>query len=315
MNVAVLGVGGVGPAVARLCAVAGHDVALHAGDVTDVMDAVDAVEADIDDAAAAGELSVRDRDAAVARIEATTGLEGAVGDADVVVEATDRKDREALFADVEAVVDGETLLTTAATDVSVTAVATGLRRPGRALGLHVVDPPDAPLVEVVLAEQTTADTRERAVAFVDGLGRESVVVRDTPGFAVSRLTLALSVEAMTMLDERVAGVSAIDRALEVGADHRTGPLRAADEAGLDARLAELDHLSETLGDRFEPPPVLREKVRRGELGRKTGEGFYRWERGEPVEPSDPNPVPDPRTEAAGDPDASESGGLGGMGPR
>ncbi|MEF8853610.1 MAG: 3-hydroxyacyl-CoA dehydrogenase family protein [Haloarculaceae archaeon] len=312
MNVAVLGVGGVGPAVARLSAVAGHDVALHAGDVNDVMDAVDAVEADIDDAAAAGELSKRDRDAAVERIEATTGLDAAVGDADVVLDATERDDggRQALFADVEAVVGAETLLATAATDVAVTAVAAGLRRPGRALGLHFVDPPAAPLVEVVLAEQTTAETRDRAVAFVDDLGRESVVVRDTPGFVASRLTLALSVEAMQLVDERVAGVAAVDRALEVGAEHATGPLRAADEAGLDARLAELESLADRLGDRFAPPPVLREKVRQGDLGRKTGEGFYRWERGEPVGPAEPDPVPDPRSDAPEDPDAGEPGGIG-----
>ena len=118
-----------------------------------------------------------------------------------------------------------------------------------------------------------------------------------------------------MVDERVAGVAAVDRALEASADHPTGPLRAADEAGLDARLAELEYLAGTLGDRFEPPPVLREKVRRGNLGRKTGEGFYRWERGEPVEPSEPDPTPDPCTECPGDPDANEPGDLGGMGPR
>jgi 3-hydroxybutyryl-CoA dehydrogenase len=314
MNVAVLGVDGTGPAVARLCAVAGHDVALHAEDVADVMDAVDAVEADLDDATAVGDLSVRDRDAAIDRVEATTGLDAAVGDADAVLDATDTEDRRALFADVEAATEDGTLLATTATEGSVTAVAAGLRHPGRALGLHFVDPPEAPLVEVALAEQTTGGTRDRAVSFVGGLDRESVVVRDTPGFVASRLTLALSVEAMQLVDERVAGVAAVDRALEAGADHPTGPLRAADEAGLDARLAELESLSESLGDRFEPPPVLREKVRRGDLGRKTGEGFYRWERGQPVEPSDPDPVPDPRTGGGDDP-ASESGDLGGMGPR
>jgi len=309
MNVAVLGVAGVGPAVARLSALAGHDIALHAGDVNDVMDAVDAVEADIDDAAAAGDLSEHDRDAAVERIEATTGLDAAVGDADLVLDATETEDRQALFADVEAVVDDDTILATAATDVSVTAVAAGLRRPGRALGLHFVDPFAASLVEVALAEQTTAGARDRAVTFVDGLDCESVVVRDTPGFVASRLTLALSVEAMQLVDERVAGVAAIDRAMAVGADHGTGPLRAADEAGLDARLAELEALAERLGERYTPPPVLREKVRQGDLGRKTGEGFYRWERGEPVEPAEPDPTPEPR-EDPGDPDAGDPGGMG-----
>jgi len=303
MDVAVLGAGATGLGITQVCAAAGHAVALHDADANVVMDGLDAVEAGLDDAVAAGDLGSEARDGAVDRIEGTTGLEAAVGGADLVVDATggDRSDRQSLFADVEELADRETLVATSATTVSVTAVAAGLRRPGRAVGLQFVDPPDAPLVEVVLADQTTAGTRDRAVAFVDSLGREPVVVRDAPGFVVSRLTLALSVEAMRMVEDGVAGVEAIDRALVVGHDYPVGPLTAADRAGLDARLDELDYLADVLDDRFAPPPLLREKVERGHLGHKSGRGFYVWEGGEPVEPTEPDPRPDPCEGGPADP--------------
>jgi 3-hydroxybutyryl-CoA dehydrogenase len=310
MDVAVLGAGATGRGIAQVCAAAGHAVALQGEEANVVIDGIDAVEAGLDDAVAAGEIDEEALLDAVDRIEGTTGLEAAVGDVDLVVDATegDRAARRELFADVESVVDEETLLATSAMAVSVTAVATGLRQPGRAVGIHFVDPPVTPLVEVVVADQTTEWTRDHAVSFVDGLGRESVVVRDTPGFAASRLTLALSVEAMAMIDEGVAGVRAVDRALERGHDYPVGPLVAADEAGLDARLAELEYLAERLDERFTPPPVLREKVERGQLGRKSGEGFYLWEGGEPVEPSDPDPTPELRADSPTDPDTADAHG-------
>jgi len=303
MDVAVLGAGATGRGIAQCCAAAGHAVTLHDDDANVVMDGIDAVEAGLDDAVAAGDLDAETRESAVDSIEATTGLEGAVADADVVIETTDadRETRRALFADVEEAVDEGTLVATSGAAVSVTAVAAGLRNPGRAVGLHFVDPPAAPLVEVVVAEQTTEPTREAAVSFVDGLDRESIVVRDAPGFAATRLGMALAVEAMTMVDERAAGVAAIDRATTAGHDHPVGPLAAADERGLDATLDALEHLQGALGERFAPPPVLRAKVEAGDLGRKTGEGFYVWEGGEPVEPSEPDPTPELRAESPVDP--------------
>jgi len=322
MDVAVLGAGTAGRGIAQCCAAAGHGVTLHDPDANAVMDGVDAVEAGLDDAVAADEIDAETRDDAVQRLEATTGLDGAVGDADWVVEATDadRDDRRELFADVEERIDEDVFVATSGAAVSVTAVAAGLRNPGRAVGLHFVDPPTAPLVEVVVADQTAEPTREAAVSFVDGLAREAVVVRDTPGFAATRLGLALSVEAMQMVDERAAGVEAIDRAMTAGHDHPVGPLAAADERGLDATLDALEHLSESLGDRFTPPPVLRKKVQAGQLGRKTGDGFYVWEGGEQVEPRDPDPTPDLRPESPVDPedqpgtgDAPEGGGPTGSG--
>ena len=303
MDVAVLGASASGRGIAQCCGAAGHAVTLHDDDVNAVMDGVDAVEAGLDDAVDAGRIEDASRDEAVQRIEATTGLDGAVADADLVVEATgaDRDERRTLFADIEELVDEDTLIATSGASVSVTAIAAGLKTPGRAVGLHFVDPPAGELVEVVVAEQTTEPTRAAAVSFVDGLDRTPIVVRDTPGFAATRLSLALAVEAMQMIDERVAGVEAVDRAMTAGHDHPVGPLAAVDERGLDDTLDALEHLSDSLGDRFTPPPVLREKVQQGELGRKTGRGFYVWEGGERTDPADPDPTPDLREETPVDP--------------
>ena len=297
MDVAVLGADGAGRDVARLCLLAGHDVALHDEDVDAVMAGVDAVEGALAEAVADGTLTEDDRAAAADCVEATTGLEAAAGGAGIVVEATggDRDARRELFAAVEEVVGDDALIATTGTG-SVTAVAAGLRRPGRAVGLQFVDPPAVPLVEVAVADQTTDRTRDRGRSFAEGLDREVVVVRDAPGLAAGRLSLALSVEAMGLVDEGVAGVAAVDRALEAGHGHPIGPLAAADEAGLDTRLEQLETLAASLGERFAPPPLLREKVADGELGRKTGTGFYVWEDGEPSEPAEPDPTAQLRDE-------------------
>ncbi|MCU4799685.1 3-hydroxyacyl-CoA dehydrogenase family protein [Halobacteria archaeon HArc-gm2] len=295
MEVAVLGATGDGRAIASQCALAGHAVGLHDGDANVVMDAIDAIEQ-------------RHGDEALAAIDGTTGLDAAVGDADVVVDATegDERTRRELVADVEETVGDETLIATSGAAVSVTGVAAGLRKPGRAVGLHFVDPDESSLVEVVVADQTAETARERAVEFVEGLDGTPLVVRDVPSFASTRLDLALIVEAVRMVEEGVASVPDVDRALELGRDHPAGPLALADEIGLGNVLEALEDLANRVGGRFDPPGLLREKVNDGSLGVTTGEGFYEWENGERVGPADPNPVvrgrPDPESDAGTPPE-------------
>jgi len=141
------------------------------------------------------------------------------------------------------------------------------------------------LVEVVGAETTGEATVEFAEGFAEGLGKEPIVVRDSAGFATSRLGIALGVEALRMLEEGVAGPREIDRSMELGYNHPMGPIELTDVVGLDVRLDVLEYLREELGERFRPPQTLRRKVRAGKLGKKTGEGFYVWEDGEPVAPA------------------------------
>lgn len=278
MDVAVLGAGERGRDLAGVCAVAGHTVSLYDADANAAMDGVDAIEGWVP----AGALD---------RVGATTGIEAAVADAAVVVE-TVTGDAAALqeeFAAIEEAAPRDALLATAVPDVSVTAGAAGLRHPDRALGLRYRALADVALVEVVVADQTGREACERAQSFVTGLDRSPVLVRDSPGAAATRLALALEAEAMRLVGEGVAGVDAADDALALGYDHPMGPLEAADRAGLDDRLETLEYLAGALGDRFDPPALLGERVAAGALGRTTGEGFYVWEDGEPTEPAVPAP--------------------------
>jgi len=170
------------------------------------------------------------------------------------------------------------LLATNTSSLSVAAIAAAARDPGRVVGLHFFNPVHAmKLVEVVTHPQTTSQSVERAVTFATALGKEPIVVKDSPGFASSRLGLALGLEAMRMLEEGVASAEDIDKAMELGYNHPMGPLKLTDLVGLDVRLAIAEYLFQALGDRrFEPPQILRDKVARGELGQKSGKGFYNW---------------------------------------
>ncbi|RAN71855.1 3-hydroxybutyryl-CoA dehydrogenase [Bacillus sp. SRB_336] len=161
--------------------------------------------------------------------------------------------------------------------LSMTGLAVELERPGNFIGLHFFNPvPASTLIEVVIAKQTRPDLVESARAWVAALGKTAVVVNDAPGFASSRLGVAIALEAMRMVEEGVASAEDIDNAMVLGYKHPTGPLRTTDIVGLDVRLGIAEYLAETLGERFAPPQILRDKVARGELGRKTGQGFFDW---------------------------------------
>jgi 3-hydroxybutyryl-CoA dehydrogenase len=161
--------------------------------------------------------------------------------------------------------------------LSVNGLARELKRPQNFLGLHFFNPvPASTLIEVVLGEQTSQDLAEAANRWVQALGKTAVVVNDAPGFASSRLGVAIALEAMRMVEEGVASAEDIDNAMVLGYKHPTGPLRTTDIVGLDVRLGIAEYLQSTLGERFAPPQILKDKVARGELGRKTGKGFFDW---------------------------------------
>ncbi|MCP2263962.1 3-hydroxyacyl-CoA dehydrogenase family protein [Promicromonospora thailandica] len=161
--------------------------------------------------------------------------------------------------------------------LSIDTLADALPDPARLVGLHFFNPvPVSALVEVVVGPRTASALVDDARRWVAGLGRTAITVRDSPGFASSRLGVALALEAMRMLEEGVASAEDIDTAMTLGYRHPTGPLRTTDVVGLDVRLHIAEHLERELGPRFAPPRVLRDKVAAGELGRKTGQGFYTW---------------------------------------
>ncbi|MDQ0767827.1 3-hydroxybutyryl-CoA dehydrogenase [Pseudarthrobacter defluvii] len=161
--------------------------------------------------------------------------------------------------------------------LSVNGLARELKRPENFLGLHFFNPvPASTLIEVVLGERTSPELAAAAKTWVEALGKTAVVVNDAPGFASSRLGVAIALEAMRMVEEGVASAEDIDNAMVLGYKHPTGPLKTTDIVGLDVRLGIAEYLQSALGDRFAPPQILKDKVARGELGRKTGKGFFDW---------------------------------------
>nr|WP_307845286.1 3-hydroxyacyl-CoA dehydrogenase family protein [Planomonospora sp. ID67723] len=200
--------------------------------------------------------------------------------ADLVVEAVpeDAALKVRVLAEAEKAAGPHAVLATNTSSLSVGELAAGLERPERFLGLHFFNPvPVQELVEIVTAPATSAETLARAKEWVAGLGKTGVVIRDSPGFATSRLGVLVGLEAIRMVEEGVASAEDIDRAMVLGYRYPMGPLRLGDLVGLDVRLAIAEYLCERLGPRFEPPELLRRKVAAGELGRKTGRGFYDWD--------------------------------------
>lgn len=198
---------------------------------------------------------------------------------ELVVEAVpeDRGLKRDALARVEAVLPGDAVLASNTSSISIDDLAADLERPQRFLGLHFFNPvPASALVEVVIGDATAPELADSARAWVAALGKTPVVVRDAPGFASSRLGVALALEAMRMLEEGVASAEDIDRAMELGYRHPVGPLRTTDIVGLDVRLGIAEELHDKLGDRFAPPALLRRMVADGHLGRKSGRGFYEW---------------------------------------
>ncbi|WP_129115646.1 3-hydroxyacyl-CoA dehydrogenase family protein [Halegenticoccus tardaugens] len=283
MNVCVLGAGTMGHGIAQVSAMAGHEVALRDVDEGIVDEGIEAIESNLDGGVERGKVTAEAAREALDRIVGTTDLAAAASDADLVVEAVpeDEELKRTVLGEVEEVAPADAAIATNTSSLPVTGIASALSDPTRAIGLHFFNPVHImALVEVVLAEQTSAETRAFAEAFVDGIGKTAVVVNDAPGFASSRLGVALGVEAMRMVEEGVAEPRDVDAAMELGYNHPVGPIELGDVVGLDVRLGILEHLREELGERFRPPTILRNKVRAGKLGKKTGEGFYVWEDGE-----------------------------------
>lgn len=284
MHVAVLGAGTMGRDIAHVCAVVGHEVTVR--DVVEdaLSDAKAHVKSNIEGGVKRDKLDRETANAALDRVAFTTDLAALEG-AEIVIEAVPEEMdlKHEVLTDAETHVADDALMATNTSSLSVTSVMAALDDPSRGLGLHFFNPAYVmDLVEVVHAERTSERTRKEAVRFVEELGKTAVEVRDTPGFASSRLGVALGVEAMRMVEEGVATAEDIDAAMELGYRHPMGPLKLTDVVGLDVRLDILKYLREELGERFRPPQTLKRKVRAGHLGKKSGRGFYVWEDDEAV---------------------------------
>lgn len=203
----------------------------------------------------------------------------AFSDCDLVVEAVPEilDLKLAALASIEAVLGEHAVLASNTSSIPLTTLAAALQRPAQFIGLHFFNPvPASTLIEIVVHEGIAAELPERAREWVRALGKTPITVSDAPGFASSRLGVAIALEAMRMVEEGVASAADIDLAMELGYKHPTGPLKTTDIVGLDVRLGIAEQLERELGPRFAPPQVLRDMVAAGKLGRKTGQGFYDW---------------------------------------
>ena len=252
------------------------------------------------DGASADAATRRIRDAVAASVERGAGLppEGlltvtvdweALAGSDLVVEAVPEQLELKVDAlrHAESLLDDDAVLATNTSSLSIDTLAETLTRPAAFLGMHFFNPvPASALVEVVVGAATAPATADAARDWAETIGKTAVVVRDSPGFASSRLGVLLGLEAIRMVEEGVASPADIDAAMVLGYKHPVGPLRLTDIVGLDVRLDIAEYLSGTLGERFRPPELLRRMVAEGRLGRKSGAGFYDWPANEPATSAD-----------------------------
>lgn len=280
-RVAVLGAGTMGHGIAQVAAAAGCDVVLCDTTAERAREGLARIRENLEEGVRRGKVAAEDRDATLARLTPSGTLEHAVEGADLVIEAVpERFDLKVeVLGRVDAHAPAGAIVATNTSSLSVTDLQCTTTRPERVVGMHFFNPVHIMrLVEVVRGRRSAEDTVRAAVAFATRIGKEPIVVNDSPGFASSRLGVALGLEAIRMVEEGVATPEAIDKAMELGYRHPMGPLRLTDLVGLDVRLDIATYLHEKLGDdRFRPPELLKRLVAEGKLGRKTGRGFYTWD--------------------------------------
>ena len=258
----------------------GYRVILRDVDREIIVRGVRAIENNLAKGIARGKVSEAERDETLQRIRGAISLEEA-REVDLFIEAVPERMelKQQLLREVEQKTTRPFIFATNTSSLSITEIAKQSARPERVVGMHFFNPVHLMrLIEIVVGARTSAETVEAVSAVGRRMRKEPITVRDVPGFASSRLGVALGLEAMRMLEQDVASAKDIDTAMELGYNHPMGPLRLTDHVGLDVRLSIAEYLHRTLGaETFRPPEILRRLVGEGKLGRKSGEGFYRWE--------------------------------------
>jgi 3-hydroxybutyryl-CoA dehydrogenase len=284
-RVAVIGAGTMGSGIAQAAATAGWETRLTDTRAEALPAAMAGIGKTLDGAVSRGKMTADDRAMILSRLSTAPTIAEACGGADLVIEAVieDLSVKQHVLGEAAQVVDGKALLATNTSSLSVGALARPLPRPARLVGLHFFNPVHLMrLIEIVLHDQSDQSAREDALAVVAAMGKEPVVVRDSPGFASSRLGVILGLEAIRMVEQGVATPADIDRAMELGYNHPMGPLKLTDVVGLDVRLKIAEYLHSTLGgEQYRPPELMRQMVREGKLGKKSGKGFYDWPQTKP----------------------------------
>ncbi len=276
----MLGAGTMGHGIAQVAAAAGYPVILRDLNKEMLARGIQSIERNLAKGIQRAKLTEADRDQTLQRIRGTTHLEEAAN-ADLIIEAApERLDlKQEILREIEATARRPFIFATNTSSLSITEIARASGQPGRVVGMHFFNPVHLMrLIEIVAGEATDEETVQAVMDVARRMKKEPIVVKDVPGFASSRLGIALGLEAMRMVEQGVASAKDIDTAMELGYNHPMGPLRLTDVVGLDVRLHIAEYLHSTLGtENFRPPEILRRMVGEGKLGKKSGEGFYTWD--------------------------------------
>jgi len=276
---AVLGSGTMGHGIAQVLAAAGIEVCLY--DIADefLAKAQARIQGNLDKGVERGKLSGEERAATLARLSTSSDFEAAVAGVQLVVEAVPEKMelKREIFGKLGELLGPDVLLATNTSSLPITEIAQAAKHPERVTGMHFFNPVHImKLVEVVATELASEEAVQLSLDLAERMGKQPIRVKDAPGFASSRLGLVIGLEAMRMVESGVASAEDIDKAMTLGYGFPMGPLKLTDLVGLDVRLSIAEYLSGELGAHFEPPQLLRDMVQRGDLGKKSGQGFYSW---------------------------------------
>ncbi|HEY7498434.1 MAG TPA: 3-hydroxyacyl-CoA dehydrogenase NAD-binding domain-containing protein [Vicinamibacterales bacterium] len=280
-RIAVLGAGTMGHGIAHAAIAAGYDTCLFDVSFEMLERGRAAIDAIVEKSVDLGKATAADGEAMLQRLITATEISHVLGNADFVIEAaSERIDvKLKLFADVERLAPARAIVTSNTSALSITEMAATLSHPSRVAGMHFFNPVHKMrLVEIVRALETSPSTLAAVEEVAARMGKETVVVRESPGFITTRVNASLGNEAFYMLMEGVASAEDIDKALKLGLNHPMGPFELVDLVGLDTRLSILEYLHRSMGEKYRPCPLLVQYVKAGRLGRKVGRGVYEYPR-------------------------------------
>jgi len=279
-KICVLGAGIMGSGIAQVSGEAGYQVSMR--DVEDrfVQGGLNTIKKNLERAIDKGKVSKEAADGILSRVKGFLELAPAVQDADIVIEAVTENMgvKKRLYGEMERLCSPKAILASNTSGLSITEIASVTKRPDKVIGMHFFNPvPGMRLVEIIKGQSTSEDTFQIIKALAAKMGKTSIVVNESPGFAVNRILIPMINEAIFVLQEGVASAEDIDKGMMLGANHPIGPLALADLVGLDTLLMIQENLYQELGDsKYRACPLLRKMVRAGHLGRKNGRGFYEY---------------------------------------
>jgi 3-hydroxybutyryl-CoA dehydrogenase len=276
-RIAVLGAGTMGHGIAHAAVTAGFDAAMYDVSREAAENGRQRIEDILRKGVELGKVVQSDADAALGRLKVSDRLDDTLAGADFVIEAAPEKIdlKLHLIAEIDRHAPAHAIVTTNTSALSITEMAGASKNPGRVAGMHFFNPVHRmKLIEIVRALESTPATLEAVDAVAKRMGKETVLVRESPGFITTRVNASIGNEAFYMLMEGVASARDIDKALKLGLNHPMGPFELVDLVGLDTRLSILEYLHKSMGEKYRPCPLLAQYVKAGRLGRKVGRGVY-----------------------------------------